>query len=172
MAVDASGDLLQVMASVDLVKTPPLLRGERAEDGMVEHTGAGAKSLFRVAQRGIHGDQGIVKTAQRFIPQTTARHDLFGRLDTSGKAAESQNIEAADAMAKTGAGGFRLSRLDGAKQSLSGGGVGEHEVLEQLQRIPLILRCTQQRLGGNTASCAIGLAADELQFWRQLTSPR
>ena len=63
MGVDASDNLFQVVASVNLVETTPLLRSKRAKDGMVEHAGAGAEPLFSVAQRGIHGNQGIVKTA-------------------------------------------------------------------------------------------------------------
>ena len=54
--VHSIGDLFQMMAAVDLMKAPPLLRRERAEDGMIEHASPGAKALFCVGQRGVHGN--------------------------------------------------------------------------------------------------------------------
>ena len=52
-----------MVTSMDLMKPSPLLRGEWAENGMVEQAGVGPEPLLGVRQRRVHGDQCVAKAA-------------------------------------------------------------------------------------------------------------
>ena len=69
-SVHSCDHLLQMVTSVDLVKTSPRLRRQGTEHGMVEQPGADPESLLGIGQRGIHRDQRVVKAAQRIIAQS------------------------------------------------------------------------------------------------------
>lgn len=88
-------NLLQMMTPVHLVKSPPLLRGQGTKYRMVEKPRTRSKSLFGICQSGVHGDQCVVETAQRIIPQSIARCSVFGRLNAGWEFSHSQNVKTA-----------------------------------------------------------------------------
>ena len=74
-----------MVASMNLVKAPPLLRRQGTQDRMIQHPGTGPEPLFGIGQRGIHGDQSVVEPAQRIVAESVSRRCLSGRLNSRGK---------------------------------------------------------------------------------------
>ena len=107
--MDPCDYLLEMVTSVDQVKAPPRLRGQRAEHGMVEQSGAASEPFFCIAQRGIHGDQRVVKEAQRIVAQPLERHRMLRGFDPCREPANSQNVEAPHALPEIRFSALRLS---------------------------------------------------------------
>ena len=125
---------------MDLVKTSPPLRRQGTEHGMIKQPGACAESLLGVGEGGIHCDQRVVKATQRIIAQCPAWLRLSRRFDTRWEPANSQDVEALQMLPEAWLSALGLAGLHRSKQPLGGRRVGQHEVLEYLQRIPLSVR--------------------------------
>jgi hypothetical protein len=101
--VRSRDDLLEVVAAMNLVKSPPLLRGQGAQDGVSEQASLRAKSLLSICERCIHGNEGIIELAKGFVAHTRLRSRVLGRFDSWWKPANAEHVEAAKMLACTGA---------------------------------------------------------------------
>ena len=140
-AVHPCDHLLQMVTSMDLVKTSPPMRRQRAEHGMVEQPGAGPEPLLGIGERGIHCDQRVVKATQRIIAQCPAWLRMSRRFDTRWEPANSQDVEAPQMLPKVWLSALGLTGFHGSKQPLRSRRIGQHEVLEYLEGVPLSIRC-------------------------------
>ena len=121
-----------MVARVDLVKASPRLRGKGAEHRMVEHSGAGPKSLLGVGERCVHCDQSIVEAAKRIIAESLSRHGMLRSFDPGWKPAEPQDVDALQALSETGTSGLGPASFHGPQQALGRRSVREHEMFEYL----------------------------------------
>jgi hypothetical protein len=87
---------------MNFVKATPLLRGQRAKDGMVKHAGLRAKPPFNIGERCIHGNERVVEMTNRIVAQTGFRPGLFRRFDSAWKPADSKHVEAPKVLASAG----------------------------------------------------------------------
>jgi hypothetical protein len=154
------------MPPVYLVKTPPLLRRERSQDRMHQHARFRPEPLFRIVQRGIHGNQRVVKLPQRLAPKRGSRCGLPGCFHTGRESPDAQDVKGANAMTEGPIDSLDLTGRQRAQQALGRGGVRQQEVFEDLQRIPFAIRSAGQRIRQHPARGAFGFASDEFEFWR------
>jgi hypothetical protein len=115
-----------------LVKAAPFLRGQRAENRMVEQADSGPESPLGLGEHRIHGDQGVVKAVQRLVGGFLTRHGMLRGFDSLRELANCEDVKAAQPLQKIRRAALGLARLHGSQQSLGGGGVGEQEVLKDL----------------------------------------
>lgn len=155
-----------MVAPVHLVKTPPLLRRERPQNGMKQNTNPRAESLLSVGQRRVHGHQRVIEAAQRFLSHNRSWCGMFRRLNAWRKLADAQYVYATEPMAESSACGLGLPGFHDTEQSFGCSGVGEYEVLKNLQRVPLAAGCAQPCVGGYAGGCAFSCAPHELELRR------
>jgi len=151
-------NLFQVVASVDQVKTPPLLRGERSQDRMEQNTGAVTESSLRVSQRCIHGHQSIVEATQRIGPEAVTRYGVLWRLDARGKSSQAEDINGPHAMVEGSAAALRPAGFHSAQQSFGGCGVRKNQVFQHLQRAPLAVRSMGKGINRHRTDCGVGFS--------------
>jgi len=147
-----------VVASVDQVKTPPLLRGERSQDRMEQNTGAMTESSLRIGQGRIHGHQSIVEAPLGIAPEAVTRYGLLWRLDTRRKSSQAEDINRPHAMAERSAAALWPAGFHGAQQSLGGCGVGKNQVLQHLQRAPFAVRSMGKGINRHRTDCGVGFS--------------
>lgn len=135
---------------------------------MIQQKRLAPKSLFCVAEHCIHGDQSVIEATERIVSDSSLRHSVFRRLHAGREAADAEYIKAAEAMPKTTWFRFVLAGVESAQQSFGRSGVGEHEVLEDLQRVPLARRCVRQVFQRGITDGDLGPATHRLKFRRHV----
>src|SRR3974390_304112 len=138
---------------------------------MEQNTRAVAESSLRIGQRRIHRHQSIVEATQRFGPEAVTRHSVLWRLDACRKSSQTEDVNAAHAMAKRPAASLRPAGFHGAQQSFGGRGVRKDQVLQHLQRAPLAVHSMRKSINRSRTHCAVSFAAYGLEFWRQPAHP-
>jgi len=86
---------------MDLVKAAPLLGGERPQDWVAKHARLRTEPLLGVGEGRVHGDQGIVEDANRFVAHSGFWPGLLGRFNSPRKPTDDEHIKAPQMLARS-----------------------------------------------------------------------
>lgn len=116
----------------------PLVHGQRAEDGVIEHF-AGAQALSRACPGFLEAREVAAHSVKhRAEIELTRRDDVLWRFAPRRKIPEAEHGELLQALFERGARGERRAFFHAAFETLRGSGIRARQVLDDLDDRPLL----------------------------------